>query len=198
MCLLAAAAISAPTFAETPVGLGATVTLASLSVPSLTVDPALATGNADSAEFTTPTENSDDPATLADLVAQRQTSQTVDAEHECMAATVYFEAKGEPLEGQLAVAQTLVNRTASGRFPASLCGVMRQRGQFSFVHGGGTPVIPRASIAWQQAVAIASIARDGAWREVAPAALFFHASRVSPSWRGMTRVARLGNQIFYR
>ena len=115
-----------------------------------------------------------------------------------MAATVYFEAKGEPLEGQLAVAQTLAHRAASGRFPASVCGVMRQRGQFSFVRGGALPAIPRASGAWEQAVAVASIVRDGVWKEVAPAALFFHASSVAPGWRGMTRIARLGNQIFYR
>ncbi len=211
-CLLAGAAISAPSLAETPTGpSGGAVVLASLSTPNVASDvPSDADvsdpNNQDPAGFTTPLVYADDekipdPATattLADLVAARATSQTADAEHECMAATVYFEAKGEPLEGQLAVAQTLAHRAASGRFPTSVCGVMRQHGQFSFVRGGALPAIPRASVAWEQAVAVASIVRDGVWKEVAPAALFFHASSVAPSWHGMTRIARLGNQIFYR
>ena len=207
-CLLAAAAISAPTFAEAPADAGG-VALLAVSLPTAAAD-GQENSSDDPAGFTTPLVYADDPApaaaaaaasaatTLAALVAARQVSRTDNAEHECMAATVYFEAKGEPLEGQLAVAQTLANRAASGRFPTSLCGVMRQRGQFSFVRGNALPAIARASGAWQQAVAIASIARDGLWKEVAPAALFFHASRVAPAWRGMTRVARLGNQVFYR
>lgn len=196
--------MSAPTFAESPVRQDAT--LVSYALPPSPADlsrhgddsiytaPAVRDegGPEDAAAQTSPAET-----TLAALVDARESSETRDAEHECLAISVYFESKGEPLTGQLAVAQTLINRAASGRFPTSLCGVVRQRGQFSFVQGGALPAVPRASAAWREAVAIASVALGDLWRETAPGALFFHASHVSPNWK-LTRIARLGNHIFYR
>lgn len=134
---------------------------------------------------------------LAELVADHVGSETADAQHECLAGAVYFEAKGEPLRGQLSVAEVILNRARSGRFPASVCGVVKQRGQFSFVRGGRFPAIARASLAWKRAVAIAHIAREGLAEGGAPRALFFHARRVSPGWK-LTRVAAVGNHIFYR
>lgn len=138
------------------------------------------------------------PQSLEDVVANHVADTTGDPQGDCLATSVYFESKGEPLKGQLAVAQTILNRTASGRFADTVCGVVRQPGQFSFVHHGGSmPTAPRASAAWQKAVAIAKIARDGLWKQVAPEAMFFHARRVSPGW-GKIRVASLGNHIFFR
>jgi N-acetylmuramoyl-L-alanine amidase len=144
-------------------------------------------------------EPSEKPArrSLAELVTDHSTSETEDAQHECLAGAVYFEAKGEPLNGQLSVAEVILNRARSGRFPASLCGVVKQRGQFSFVRGGRFPAIARASLAWKRAVAIAHIARQELADGAAPKALFFHARRVSPRWH-LTRVAAVGNHIFYR
>ncbi|HYJ83002.1 MAG TPA: cell wall hydrolase [Allosphingosinicella sp.] len=134
---------------------------------------------------------------LAELVAEHSSSRTLDAQHECLAGAVYFEAKGEPLHGQLSVAEVILNRARSGRFPASACGVVTQRGQFSFIRGGRFPAIARASLAWKRAVAIAHIAVQDLADGPAPKALFFHAKRVSPRWR-LTRVAAVGNHIFYR
>ncbi|HEX8223987.1 MAG TPA: cell wall hydrolase [Allosphingosinicella sp.] len=134
---------------------------------------------------------------LAELVADHSSTQTLDAQHECLAGAVYFEAKGEPLRGQLSVAEVILNRARSGRFPASACGVVKQRGQFSFIRGGGFPPIARSSLAWKRAVAIAHIAVRDLADGPAPKALFFHAKRVSPRWR-LTRVAAVGNHIFYR
>ncbi|MFL6845286.1 MAG: cell wall hydrolase [Allosphingosinicella sp.] len=134
---------------------------------------------------------------LAQLVADHSASETADAQHECLAGAVYFEAKGEPLAGQLSVAQVILNRARSGRFPASACGVVRQRGQFSFVRGGRIPPVARGSLAWKRAVAIAHIALNDLADGAAPRALFFHARRVSPGWK-LTRVAAIGNHIFYR
>jgi spore germination cell wall hydrolase CwlJ-like protein len=96
------------------------------------------------------------------------------------------------------VAETVINRANSGRFPASICGVVRQPGQFSFVRGGQVPSAPKASKAWAVAVAIARIAQDEMYRDVAPNALYFHASRVRPGWSGAKRIAQLGNHVFYR
>ena len=135
--------------------------------------------------------------TLAELVADHASTRTADAQHDCLAGAVYFEAKGEPLRGQLSVAEVILNRARSGRFPASVCGVVKQRGQFSFVRGGRIPAIARASLAWKKAVAIAHIAREKLADGGAPRALFFHARYVSPRWK-LTRVAAVGNHIFYR
>ena len=137
------------------------------------------------------------PASLDELVARHAGTRTADAQHECLAGAVYFESKGEPLRGQLSVAEVILNRTRSGRFPASVCGVVKQRGQFSFVRGGRIPAIARASLAWKRAVAIAHIARERLADGGAPKALFFHARYVSPRWK-LTRVAAVGNHIFYR
>jgi len=138
------------------------------------------------------------PLSLAALVEAHSSSAPRSAEEECLAGAVYFEAKGEPLKGQLSVAEVILNRAGSGRFPKSACGVVKQPGQFSFVRGGRFPPIARASAAWRKAVAIARVARDDLADGPAPKALFFHAKRVSPGWRGLTRIAAVGNHIFYR
>jgi cell wall hydrolase len=144
-----------------------------------------------------PLEERPAPGGLAELVALHATAATADEQQECLAGAVYFEAKGEPLRGQLSVAEVILNRTRSGRFPASVCGVVRQRGQFSFVRGGRIPAVARASLAWKRAVAIAHIARERLADGGAPHALFFHARRVSPRWK-LIRVAAVGNHVFYR
>ena len=135
---------------------------------------------------------------LADLVSAHSAAATANSEHECLAGAVFFESKGEPLNGQLSVAEVVLNRARSGRFPASVCGVVKQRGQFSFIRGGRFPAIPRATAAWRKAVAIARIALDDSADGGAPRALFFHATRVSPRWRGLQRIATVGNHVFYR
>ncbi len=131
---------------------------------------------------------------LASLVDTMQVDLDSDAELRCLATAVYFEARGEPLEGQLAVAQAIRNRVASGRYASSICGVIRQPGQFTYAHDRA----PRGGNDWRIAQAIAAIAQDQTWREVAPKATSFHASFVKPGWNGMTRVARIGNHVFYR
>ncbi len=88
---------------------------------------------------------------LSELVVANASADTGDAQQECLAQAVYFESNGEPLEGQLAVAEVIMNRAASGRFPATLCGVVRQKSQFSFVRGGHIPSAPKASAGWRKA-----------------------------------------------
>jgi N-acetylmuramoyl-L-alanine amidase len=179
---------------------GSTLTTA---LPVDSADPALAApappASAPPLEAPAPAEPVESPAprSLAELVAEHSGTRTADAEHECLAGAVYFESKGEPLRGQLSVAQVILNRMRSGRFPKSACGVVKQRGQFSFVRGGRIPAVARGSLAWQRAVAIAHIAREGLADGGAPRALFFHARYVSPRWN-LTRVAAVGNHIFYR
>ncbi len=135
--------------------------------------------------------------TLTGLVAIHSGTDLVDRDAECLASAIYFESKGESLDGQLAVAKTILNRTRSGRFPASVCGVVFQPGQFSFVRAKGFPPIARTSRHWQTAQAIAHIATHDLWEGPVEDALFFHARRVNPRWR-MQRIAAVGNHVFYR
>lgn len=121
----------------------------------------------------------------------------LDDEMRCLAVAVYYESKGEPLEGQLAVAQVILNRRDSGRFASSLCGVVYQRGQFSFTWDG-RPDSPSNSAMWQTAQAIAMIAAADDWREIVPDATHFHATRVRPGWSRLQRVSSVGNHVFYR
>jgi spore germination cell wall hydrolase CwlJ-like protein len=139
----------------------------------------------------------DMPRTLSALVAAEPAAEALTDEQECLAGAVFFEARSESFEGQLAVADVILNRADSGRFPTSVCGVVRQPGQFSFVRGGRMPAINRDSRDWREAVAIARIAENDRWDSAAPDALFFHATHVSPRWK-LRRVATVGNHIFYR
>jgi N-acetylmuramoyl-L-alanine amidase len=135
---------------------------------------------------------------LAGLVAHYRSSDPGSRELECLAVGVYFESKSEPLAGQLAVGHVIANRANSGRrFPSSYCGVLFQRGQFSFVRGGSYPTVARSSRQWQTAVAIARIVDKELHDSAVPGALFFHAKRVAPRWR-LTRLGSVGNHVFYR
>jgi spore germination cell wall hydrolase CwlJ-like protein len=135
---------------------------------------------------------------LASLVAQLRSSDPGSRELECLAVGIYYEAKSEPLAGQLAVGEVIANRANSkGRFPSSYCGVLFQRSQFSFIRGRSLPSVPRSSRQWSTAVAIAKIVDQDLKDSAADKALFFHARRVSPGWK-LKRVASIGNHIFYR
>jgi len=135
-------------------------------------------------------------ASLAAAVAAQDTPGTMDSELQCLAGAVYFESKGEPLSGQLAVAEVVINRSTSGRFPTSICSVVKQPGQFSFVRGGRIPDVG-ANAQYRTATAIAKIALADAWDSPASKALYFHARRVAPGWN-RARVATIGNHVFFR
>lgn len=139
----------------------------------------------------------DPDSDLPTMVAQLRSSEPGSRELECLAAGIYFESKSEPLAGQLAVGQVIANRADSGRFADTYCGVLFQRGQFSFVRGHSWPRIARSSRQWQTAVAIAKIVDQDLKDSAVGKALFFHARRVHPGWR-LKRVASIGNHVFYR
>lgn len=136
-------------------------------------------------------------SSLRDLMREYSSEGSLSKEMHCLAGTVYFESKGESLKGQLAVARVVIARTESSRFPNSYCGVVYQRSQFSFIRRGKMPRINKSSKAWNNAVKIARIANDEAWKSDVEGALFFHAKYVSPGWR-LTRMATIDNHIFYR
>jgi spore germination cell wall hydrolase CwlJ-like protein len=135
---------------------------------------------------------------LAELVQAYAGTQTGDREMECLANAVYFEARSEPIEGQLAVAEVVLNRASSGRYPTDLCAVITQKAQFSFIQRGRFPRADRGSEAWRKAVAIASIARQKLAGNLPSSVLWYHATYVSPSWgKRLTRQTQIGLHIFY-
>jgi N-acetylmuramoyl-L-alanine amidase len=119
----------------------------------------------------------------------------------CIAVAVYHEARGESLEGQLAVAKVIMNRAASGKYPGSWCGVVKQPWQFSFVNprSGYMPSVDQASAAWNKALGVTRLAVANAVSSVPSDTLWYHADYVAPSWgRRLTKVEKIGAHIFYR
>ncbi len=117
---------------------------------------------------------------------------------DCLAAAVYYEARGEPLAGQAAVAQVVLNRARRPSFPKSVCGVVYQgvggRGcQFSFACNGAMRR-PREWAAWTRARDVATRALDGYVMAAIGQATSFHAARLGG---GEGRVVRVGGHVFF-
>lgn len=133
------------------------------------------------------------------LVDRYSTTAPLDEETNCLATAVYFEARGESLEGQLAVARVVMNRAASGRYASDWCGVVKQPAQFSFVHHGQFPAIDTGSAAWRKAEAIARLAAANVVPSVDSSVLWYHADYVAPRWgHQLNIVEKIGAHIFYR
>lgn len=115
----------------------------------------------------------------------------------CLAKNIYHEARGEPLQGQHAVAQVTINRTKAEGFPSSICDVVYQHKQFSWT------LQPQGKItdwdAWNRSMFIARQALTGDIPGLENfKALYFHAKHVRPYWRKKHKVyAQIGNHIFY-
>lgn len=115
---------------------------------------------------------------------------------QCLTEALYFEARGESTAGQQAVAEVILNRVDHPRFPDSVCGVVNQRGQFSYKGRAGR-YHERAAFSRVQRVAQAAL--SGAPRDLTGGATYFHTGAVRPNWsRKFTRTVRIGSHIFYR
>jgi spore germination cell wall hydrolase CwlJ-like protein len=123
----------------------------------------------------------------------------------CLTEAIYFEARGEPVRGQIAVAQVVMNRVFSGYYPNTVCGVVYQNSnrhlacQFTFACDG-IPDVVREPDAWERAKKIAAETIDGQlWLPEVGKATHYHAYWVHPSWvHEMTKMYRLGVHTFYR
>ena len=119
----------------------------------------------------------------------------------CLTQAVYYEARGESVQGQAAVAQVVLNRTRHPAFPASVCGVVFQgvaRGscQFSFACDGAMQQ-GRDDAAWARARLVAQRALQGYVMVAVGQATNFHATRLGQAYDGqLARVARVGGHIF--
>jgi len=135
------------------------------------------------------------------LVDKFSTGAPLDEQANCLATAVYFEARGESVEGQLAVARVVMNRAGSGKYPPDWCSVMKQPWQFSFVNPrtGQYPAVDTGSAAWARAQGVARLAMANVVPSVEPDVLWYHANYVAPSWgRRLNMVERIGAHIFYR
>jgi spore germination cell wall hydrolase CwlJ-like protein len=133
------------------------------------------------------------------LVDKFATNAPLDEQTNCLATAVYFEARGESLEGQLAVAHVVMNRAASGKYPPDWCSVVKQPAQFSFVRNGRFPAADTDCDAWRKAEAVAQLAAANIVPSVEPDVLWYHATYVAPSWGSrLNMVERIGAHLFYR
>ena len=122
----------------------------------------------------------------------------------CLAEALYFEARGETVKGQFAVAEVIMNRVKSKRFPSSLCGVINQgtgkkyQCQFTYTCDGHAEVIAEKS-AYARVGKVARAIMDGKAPKLTDGATHYHTTAVRPSWaRVYTRTARIGVHLFYR
>lgn len=161
---------------------------------------------------------SDRPALTADVLssyAEEAFVPTVkkvklaDGEKTCLAQAIYYEARGETREGQLAVANVIINRAFSKKYPSTICGVVYQNAdkgrykcQFTFACDGRADVATERA-AWNRSMKMADTAfhdfQVGGRPGVVPdSAMYYHTTSVSPAWGPkMRKVATIGSHIFY-
>ncbi len=135
------------------------------------------------------------------LVDRFSAGAPLDEQAHCIAVAVYHEARGESLEGQLAVARVIMNRAASGKYPSTWCGTVKQPWQFSFVNPrtGHYPAVAEGSAAWRKALGVTRLAINDAVPILSTDVLWYHADYVAPSWgRRLSVVQKIGTHIFYR
>jgi spore germination cell wall hydrolase CwlJ-like protein len=129
-----------------------------------------------------------------DRAEERRLAQRAE-DLQCLAENVYYEARGEELVGQYAVAEVTMNRVASPAFPNSVCGVVHSRGAFSWTYRQNPAPF---GYEWLRAWNVASSVYDNSEAPFVKGALFYHATYVSPGWAATrSQVALIGRHIFY-
>ncbi|WP_371153203.1 cell wall hydrolase [Jannaschia sp. 2305UL9-9] len=145
-----------------------------------------------------------EPEAINAAMLDRMSPVSGDSEWRCLAEAIYFEARGEPVEGQVAVAEVILNRVDSERYPGSICRVVNQGTgrrnacQFSYTCDGIPDSVSERG-AWSRAGKIARLLIDGAPRDLTADATHYHADYVDPYWAKVyPRTAQVGRHIFYR
>ena len=126
------------------------------------------------------------------------------ADLKCLSEALYFEARGESVKGQFAVAEVILNRVDSARYPDTVCGVIKQGTgrkfacQFTYTCDGRAEVI-RERRAYERVAKVARLMLDGAPRILTDGATYYHTTAVNPRWaRALKRTAAIGVHRFYR
>lgn len=133
-----------------------------------------------------------------------QPAATGEADWKCLSQALYFEARGESVKGQFAVAEVILNRVKSSRFPDNVCGVIRQgtgrkyQCQFTYTCDGNSEKI-REPGAYRNVGKVARAVLDGRAEALTNGATHYHTTAVRPRWsRVYKKTARIGVHIFYR
>lgn len=142
------------------------------------------------------------PVATPESLESLQATGTFEKTLECLAMNVYHEARSEPLKGQVAIAAVTLNRTKSGKFPSSVCDVVKQGTrrscQFSWWCDGKKDA-PADEEAWESAQRVAWRTLMGLSDDPTKGALYYHADYVKPNWsRRFERTARIGQHLFYK
>lgn len=134
------------------------------------------------------------------------TAEMRDKQLDCLAKNIYHEAKGEPFEGKVAVAQVTINRAASGQFPSDICKVVYQKNvvyekvlcQFSWYCDQATMSKPKNTAAYKESQIVARKVLLEEFRLPSlKNALYFHATHINPGWK-REKVATIGGHVFYK
>lgn len=124
-----------------------------------------------------------------------------DGEWDCLRRALYFEARGESVQGQFAVAEVILNRLEAVGFPKTICGVVHANGAgacaFSYMCDGLSEKMTDLA-AEDRAGRIARVMLDGAPRALTSGATFFHARSSRPDWGQLIETAAIGGHLFYR
>lgn len=115
-------------------------------------------------------------------------------EIDCIATTIYHEARGESERGQIAIAEVVISRMESGKWPKDACRVVAQPNQFSFVRRGWIPPVPMKALTRMRDIATRTV--HGIARTQVRGATYFHARYVRPDWR-LSEIGRIGQHVFY-
>jgi hypothetical protein len=144
------------------------------------------------------------PAPPAGAASARPFDRPLSArERHCLTEAVYYEARSESDDGQAAVAEVILNRASSGRYPADVCEVVYQRNaracQFTYTCDGSIGRTPVQRAAWARAERIATdVAEERRARILPPRSVNYHADYVAPGWgRRLERVQQIGAHVFY-
>jgi spore germination cell wall hydrolase CwlJ-like protein len=137
-------------------------------------------------------------ASSIDMATKARTQSVIAKQQEinCLAKNIYHEARGEPFQGQVAVALVTVNRVASKLFSNTVCGVVYAHKQFSWTQSKNKKITDEK--AWSSALKLATAVLSKQVYEPKFTAIYFHTKQIKPKW-AKTKVitARIGNHIFY-
>lgn len=117
----------------------------------------------------------------------------------CLATAIFFEGRNQSVDGQMAIAEVILNRTADPQWPDTICGVVNQRKQFSFTHDGlsDDPTKYIEPNAWKIAQIIANDAMAGL-NMIGLTSTYYHTTAVHPYWlHGLELDGQIGNHLFY-
>lgn len=179
--------------------------LAMLGVPILFVGGIVCFACLNQADLASRAQLEQDRTQIVAREAKR--AERRESDLQCLAENIYFESRGEPVNGQYAVAEVTLNRTRAPNFPHTICGVVHEMrwdssrkryvADFSWTELGA--MSPDDDPAWKRAMAVATAAYDETRDPIVPDALFYHSTSVRPGWsKTRTAITTIGNHVFYK